>query len=488
MWVAIVAIGLTLLTGFVFKRQKNWLMTYAQNFCGALFIVSGAVKAVDPLGTAFKMEQYFAEFESTFEATWFGFLAPMFPFLSEYAIGFSLFMIIFEIALGVMLIIGARPKWTSYAFLALVAFFTVLTGFTFLTGYVPNDANFFQFGKWGAYNADNMKVTDCGCFGDFIKLVPRTSFFKDVFLMIPALYFVFRYRDMHTWFNPTLRSGIIAFVFGFTAVYCLNNYYWDKPKTDFRPFKVNADIRGQKQIEEDAMASVQITDWILKNKKDGSIQEVPHGQYMANFKEYPKSEYEIIDQRKTKPALEPTKISDFEVMDLAGNDVTYEILENPGYHFMVVSYKMKSEANKRMRVVQDTTFRVDTLQVEGLDSFTIVKNVDKIDKREESYYDFEWDKNYLKSFKNVIEPIVKRAKEDGIPIYGVFGGAGEEMLADFRLDSGIDMPYYTADDILIKTIVRSNPGLILWKDGKIVNKWHYKKMPNYDKIKNNDMK
>ena len=91
---------------------------------GALFIFSGWVKAIDPLGTAYKMEQYFAEFESTFEHTWFSFLAPMFPFLSEYAISFSVFMIIFEIVLGLMLLIGAAPKFTSWAFFLLVAFFT----------------------------------------------------------------------------------------------------------------------------------------------------------------------------------------------------------------------------------------------------------------------------------------------------------------------------------------------------------------------------
>ncbi|NNE14998.1 MAG: DoxX family membrane protein, partial [Saprospiraceae bacterium] len=148
--IGIVAIIITLIVGFVMKGHKSWLMTFLQNYCGVLFIFSGWVKAVDPLGTAYKMEQYFDEFYTTFEPTWFGFIAPIFPVFSKYAIWFSVFMIIFEIVLGIMLLIGAKPKITSWAFLILVAFFTVLTGFTYLTGYVPGDANFFQFGSWEA--------------------------------------------------------------------------------------------------------------------------------------------------------------------------------------------------------------------------------------------------------------------------------------------------------------------------------------------------
>ncbi|MEM9821448.1 MAG: hypothetical protein AAF985_10265, partial [Bacteroidota bacterium] len=113
------ALLLTALVGYL-NAQKSWLVTYLQNFCGALFIFSGLVKAIDPLGTGFKMEQYFAEFESTFADTWMSFLAPLFPFLSNYVVAFSVIMIVFEIVLGVMLILGSRPKFTSWAFLILV--------------------------------------------------------------------------------------------------------------------------------------------------------------------------------------------------------------------------------------------------------------------------------------------------------------------------------------------------------------------------------
>ena len=129
-------------------------------------------------------------------------LAPLFPALSEQSTGFSIFMVTFEIVLGVMLIVGWRRKLTAWLFFLLVVFFTLLTGFTFLTGYVPSDANFFDFAKWGPYVKDQMRVTDCGCFGDFIKLDPRISFYKDLGLMIPAiLFFLFRSKWMHQIFD-----------------------------------------------------------------------------------------------------------------------------------------------------------------------------------------------------------------------------------------------------------------------------------------------
>ena len=101
--IAITALLLTLVVGIISRRINNWLVSYFQNFCGALFIFSGWVKAIDPLGTAYKLEQYFAEFESTFNGTWFSFLSPLFPWLAEYAIAFSVFMIVLEIVLGIML-------------------------------------------------------------------------------------------------------------------------------------------------------------------------------------------------------------------------------------------------------------------------------------------------------------------------------------------------------------------------------------------------
>jgi uncharacterized membrane protein YphA (DoxX/SURF4 family) len=246
-YIAVVAAGLTALNQFFFKNVKNIGVTYVQNFAGALFVFSGWVKAIDPLGTAYKMEQYFAEFESTFAGTWFDFLAPLFPKMAEYAIAFSVFTIIFEIILGILLLIGGRIKFTVWAFFSMMLFFTFLTGFTYLTGYVPESINFFRFSEWGPYVSTNMKVTDCGCFGDFIKLEPKVSFLKDVFLMIPALIFIYFQDKMHQFFDIKTRNILVLVSLPLLLLYCMSNYVWDIPHLDFRPFKVGTDIRTKKK-------------------------------------------------------------------------------------------------------------------------------------------------------------------------------------------------------------------------------------------------
>ncbi|HHS95524.1 MAG TPA: DoxX family protein, partial [Phaeodactylibacter sp.] len=301
LWIGLAAI---VLTGIVkaMKKDKSLFISYLQNFCGALFVFSGWVKAIDPLGTAYKMEQYFAEFESTFSETWMSFIAPIFPLFSEYSIGFSVFMIVFEIVLGVMLIFGVWRKWTSWAFFLLVAFFTFLTGFTYLTGYVPSDVNFFDFGNWGPYVETNMRVTDCGCFGDFIKLKPKVSFMKDVVLLVPALIFLFKYNKMHELFTAKVRNIITAVSTVGILFYCMSNYVWDLPGKDFRPFKIGTDVAAVKKAEQEAAASVQVIAYKLTNKKTGEVVEIATPEYMKRYKEFPKEDW-TYEQVRSEPSI-----------------------------------------------------------------------------------------------------------------------------------------------------------------------------------------
>ncbi|MEM9681534.1 MAG: MauE/DoxX family redox-associated membrane protein, partial [Bacteroidota bacterium] len=269
--IGIFAVIMTLIMGLALRKVESWPVSFLQNFTGSLFVFSGWVKAIDPLGTAYKMEQYFAEFESTFTDTSMSFLAPLFPWLSEYVVSFSVIMIVFEIALGVMLLLGVTKKFTAWAFFLLVAFFTFLTGFTYLTGYVPADVNFFEFSKWGAYEATNMKVTDCGCFGDFLKLEPKVSFMKDLVLLVPALVFLLMNGKMHQLFSASVRNmATIATVAGI-SLYCFSNYVWDLPHADFRPFKEGVNIAERKALEEEADAKVEVIAYRITNKETGEV-------------------------------------------------------------------------------------------------------------------------------------------------------------------------------------------------------------------------
>ena len=464
-----------------FRKPGNFIMSLFQNFCGVLFLFSGWVKAVDPLGTAYKMEQYFAEFESTFQGTWMKFIAPLFPVLSESAIGFSVAMIVIEIILGLMLIMGMRGKFTAWAFFLLVAFFTFLTGFTYLTGYVPNGVNFFDFGSWGDYQKSNMKVTDCGCFGDFIKLEPYTSFLKDVALLLPALFFLFRSKTMHQVFNRPIRAGIISLSTIGLLIYCISNYAWDIPHADFRPFNKGKDVRRQFALEADALNETKITHWKLKHNETGESLIVENGEYLGNYKSY-KGVYSVEDQIKSEPPIPLTKISDFQIEDTNGNDLTDEILNNDGPMLLVVNYKLKGgKAVEKKRMVSDSLWLVDSISIDGTSESAFVKSFDKVVQKEETYTDYVWDEDYLKKHSK-LKPFTDAAKAQNIPIIMAIGGADEMQIKDFDIDTQLGIRYGTADDILLKTIVRSNPGVVLMKDGKILDKWHIKKLPDFESV------
>ena len=432
------AIVLTGITYFLLKHKDSLVLSFLQNWTGALFLFSGYVKAVDPLGTAYKMEQYFAEFESTFAETAIGFIAPIFPFLAEYSVGFSVFMIVLEIVLGLALIIGFKPKLTAWLFWLIVVFFTVLTGFTFLTGYVPSGVNFFSFGDWVPFAESNMKVTDCGCFGDFLKLEPFTSFMKDIALLIPAFIFLFGYRKMHQLGSATTRAVSVGLLAVATLLYGMSNYVWDIPGQDFRPFKVGADVAAVKQAEMDAAAAVQVTGYRMVNKADGTAKNLTMDEFLKSYKDYPEDQWEY-NQLKSELSIEPTKISDFEMTDVSGDDPIPAMLEDDGYTFLIVAFKLKGDKGN-------------------------------------------WKADYVADWTEDIQPVAKAALAAGHKVYGLTKLNDPAVVEDFRQAISADYPFWQGDDIMLKTIIRSNPGVVLMKDGVILNKWHHGKLPTFEEI------
>ncbi len=443
LYISLAALGLTGLTYYVLGHRRNLLLSLLQNFTGSLFLFSGYVKAIDPLGTAYKMEQYFAEFSSTAEGAGAGFLAPVFPWLSSFSAGFSVFMIVLEIMLGLMLILGARRRLTSVLFFVVVAFFTLLTGYTYLTGYVPAGVNFFHFDAWGPYAESNMKVTDCGCFGDFLKLEPRVSFLKDVALLFPALLFLFLPSRMHRLFSPGTRSALVLGTGALAVVYCLSNFLWDLPGQDFRPFKVGTDVAAVKQAEEEAAGSVTVLGYELTNKSSGDIVRMSTEDFLKVYKDYPESDWEY-ETFSSQPAIPATKISDFEVTDAEGHDIVPELLADPGYTFIIVAYQLKGEPGN-------------------------------------------WDAAYLEHWREDIQPVVEQAKAAGHRVVAMTKFADDAYLKDFSTTVGADYPFDRGDDILLKTIIRSNPGVVLMKQGVIVNKWHHDRLPSFDNIARADI-
>src|SRR6478736_9233651 len=158
---------------------------FSRFFVGALFIFSGLIKLNDPIGTQIKMEEYFEVFEQDF--------GSFFHYFIPWALEIGMIMIVLELALGVAILIYYRMTLTTWVLLALMVFFTFLT----------------------FYSAYFNKVTDCGCFGDAIKLTPWESFWKDIILMVFVLH-LFWYRSSYV---PTLRTREgHAVVGGFAAI------------------------------------------------------------------------------------------------------------------------------------------------------------------------------------------------------------------------------------------------------------------------------
>src|SRR5690606_10922348 len=183
---------------------------------GILFIISGLIKLNDPVGFSFKLKDYFAP-----EVLDLGFLVP-------YALLIAIFVVIFEVLLGVALLLGYLKKITLWSLLLMIVFFTFLT----------------------FYSAYFNKVTDCGCFGDAIKLTPWESFIKDVILLVLILILFFGRKYIQPFFSKNVRSIAIFASF----VFCLAVTYWvlqHLPIIDFRPYKIGANIQEGMSVPAD---------------------------------------------------------------------------------------------------------------------------------------------------------------------------------------------------------------------------------------------
>ena len=487
LYIGIAALILTIIIAKSQKDTSNYFDSFLQNFAGSLFVFSGFVKAVDPMGTAYKMEQYFTAFEDTCKGSFLKFIAPLFPFLSHYSVAFSVFMIVLEIVLGIMLIIGYQRKLAAWLFLIIMIFFTILTGFTFLTGYVPTEVNFFEFSKWTGFVKSNMRVTDCGCFGDFIKLEPKVSFMKDLILMIPALWFLFRWRKLHQLFSPIVRMGITAMsIIGF-FLFSLSNFVWNEPIIDFRPFKIGVNIKTKLAEERKALADVEITAYKLKNKQNNKEIEIPYKAYLDSFKLNPnfKASWETLDQVKSEPKIPRTKISDFDVQSMDGQSATDAILSDGRYHFIILSPKVKYTVHAVEEARIDTIYILDTtsIKLKNKDSLIVKRIAAGTEKKMIKRNHYDWDTAFISIIKNKLLPLIDSVKCQQVTASLILGGLTEEGITQLKLECGTNITCYEADDLLIKTIMRSNPGLLLLKDGKIIYKWHYKLLPKADELR-----
>jgi uncharacterized membrane protein YphA (DoxX/SURF4 family) len=276
----------------------------ARFIVGGLFIFSGLIKLNDPIGTEIKMEEYFEVFAHDF--------GSFFLFFKDYAMEIGMIMIVLEIVLGVAVLIYYKMGLTTTLLLLLLTFFTFLT----------------------FYSAYFNKVTDCGCFGDAIKLTPWESFFKDVFLMVWVLH-LFWYRKTY---QPVLytREGHIV-IAATTALSLFGGIYAIRhlPFMDFRAYRVENHIPTQ--MKPVAQAKFE---YVFKRKDNG--EEVRSDKYLGDTTVY---KYDTLIQTNFGDPDTRAKITDYAVFAPEGDDVTEQTFEGAKLLFVIYNVEKASTAN-----------------------------------------------------------------------------------------------------------------------------------------------
>lgn len=387
-YIGLAALVLTAIRYFT-QKPLNPFITYLQDFVGVLFIFSGFVKAVDPLGTSYKMNEYFHEFNMMF--------------FDPFALPFSVIMIVLEFVLGVALLIGYRKLLTLWGLLLVIVFFTFLTGFTAYTG----------------------KVTDCGCFGDFIKLKPIQTFGKDVLLTAMILILFFKRKHIEPIISQQPGTIVVGLVTVLSTWYCFRNFYFNEPQFDFRPYKVGNYIPDLMTVP-DSLKPIKDFVFVYKNKKNGQQKEFT----VAALSNMNYDEWEYVDRKEIviREGEQP-KIANFRIDNENGEDISEDLLNNPDYAFWVVAY-----------------------------------DLNKTDKE---------------AFVEKINPLAAAAEKAGYKIFAVSSTKAE----DFRHDIQAAYPFYTGDATFLKTMIRSSPGVMVVKKGTVVAKYHHKHLPAFDDIK-----
>ncbi|MBK6612279.1 MAG: hypothetical protein IPI59_13475 [Sphingobacteriales bacterium] len=398
--IAVITIGVTIIT-LLINRKQNIGVAYLRNFLGTFFIFSGAVKAIDPVGTAIKMEDYFTIFTD-----YMPFLSGLWNWCNHYALAISVFMIVLEIALGISLIFGTLRRITLFLYVAIIVFFTFLTGFSHLTG----------------------KVTDCGCFGDFVKLKPYVSFLKDVVLTIMLVALLFFANHIKPLFNNKAALFLLLLLTVGTYFFTMSNYY-NEPIIDFRAYKVGTDLLKGKSMEglDEGLVKIYYT---LKNASTGETKEMEGNEYTKSRIWEDKNWTMVNEKTRQEVIREPEQplIKDFIVQNTDGEDVADSLLQLPGYHFFVCTY-----------------------------------NIDKISN---------------KGFPEV-NRILADAQKAGLPVNGITSSPIED--AEKLVNN--QYPFYLLDATPIKTWIRSNPGVVLMKGPVIIAEYHGEHLPEFSEIK-----
>jgi uncharacterized membrane protein YphA (DoxX/SURF4 family) len=354
---------------------------------GILFIFSGFVKADDPLGFAYKLQEYF---------TVFGISS-----LNPAAVYLSMIFSTFEIWLGCILLLGIYRNFTAWMLLLLILFFSFLT----------------------FYSAYFNKVTDCGCFGDAIHLTPWQSFTKDIILLAMILVIVANRR----YIIPLFSRGVGRSLGTITLILAilLNIYaFVFLPPINFRPYKKGNDIATLMKLPPNAKKDSVIMTFIYE--KNGQRKELT----MAQLGEIDSTWTFVERQDKMIREGDHPLIHDFAIYDLAGANVTDSFLSDSGYKLLIVQWDLESS---------------NTRSQPGLNR------------------------------------LVTSLQKDKLKIWPVTSSS-TAMIQIYAKDNNVPYGFYQMDNTVLKTIIRSNPGLVLFHGNTVIEDWPSTWLPDKEKI------
>ncbi len=367
---------------------------------GVLFIFSGLIKLNDPVGTQIKLTEYFEVFSGDVPA-----LAGFFHLLISVSLVLAVLFCVSEVVLGVALLAKYRLRITLWVLLGLIVFFTFLT----------------------FYSAYFNKVTDCGCFGDAIKLTPWQSFSKDVILLMMIGWLLVNRKylgnaDSHRWGKVVFTSIIVSFAVAYYAIYYL-------PIIDFLPYQVGASIPANMQLPPGAKPDVYETRYTLQHATTGESKELSDKEYLRTniWKDttwqITATSEPVLIQRGARP-----KITDFSVSALDGQDLTPEVFR--GHKLLIIIGDVRKPSDRSMH-------RINEL-VRGLTGTNV-------------------------------QPLVLTA-------------ADEASFEGFRHQHQLAVPYYLTDATVLKTMIRTTPGILLLKDGVVLEKWPAAAIPDAETV------
>ena len=370
------------------QRLLKMIVNLCRIIVAVTFIFSGFVKAIDPIGTQYKLQDYLGAIG----------IAGILPNWTLLAV--AVFLAAIEFCIGIFLLFAIQRRLISKLTVAFMAFMTMVTVWIVV--------------------ADPVK--DCGCFGDALHLTNTETLIKNIVLLVCSLAIMYRPLAMFRFVSKSNQWIVTNYTIVFILVSSgLSLYYL--PIFDFRPYHISVNIPRGMEIPKGAKLPQFKTTFIME--KNGQRKEF-------TLDNYPDASWKFIDSKtvQTSEGYIPP-IHDFSITDnKTGLDLTNSVLSHKGYTFLLIA--------PHLETADDSNFG----------------DIDRLYEYAQSY---------------------------DIPFYCLTASTTKAIKRWIDL-TGAEYPFCITDEAVLKTIIRSNPGLLLLKDGTIINKWSHNNLPNEAKL------